>query len=156
MIRLIAAIDSKRGIANQSGIPWSLPADIEHFRNAIKGQPVLMGRGVYNELTNPFPGSPNYVLSHQTTELRDGFILVPDLQPFLSTHLDDELWVIGGAQLYEQTISQANELYITKINKDFSCTKFFPEYEALFTMTSKSELMTENNVGYTFETWVKK
>ena len=156
MIRLIAAIDSKRGIANESGIPWSLPKDVKYFRQLIKNNPVLMGRGVYDELAAPFPDSTNYVLSHQDLPVRDGFTLVKDPDSFFEQHSGQVIWVIGGAQIYGQTIARADELYLTKIDKDFSCTKFFPEYQNQFVPFSVSDTMHENNCDFAFEVWKKK
>jgi len=156
MIKLIAAIDSHRGIANNQGIPWHLPEDSTYFRQHIKNATVIMGRHVYEELTHPFNDAKNYVLSHQSLPLRQGFSLVHDLETFIREHADETVWVLGGAQLYEQTLAYADELYVTQIEKDFSCTKFFPKFKDSFTLMSESPQREQNKLLFSFQIWRKK
>ena len=73
MIRQIAAIDSQRGIATDSGIPWKLPGDSAYFRQKTSTGLIVMGRATYDEFAAPLHGEENYVLSHATTPLRAGF-----------------------------------------------------------------------------------
>ena len=156
MIKLIAAIDSHRGIANNQGIPWHLPEDSTYFRHQIKNATVIMGRHVYEELTHPFNDAKNYVLSHQSLPLRQGFSLVHDLETFIGEHANETVWVLGGAQLYEQTLAYADELYVTQIEKDFSCTKFFPKFKDSFTLMNESPQREQNKLLFSFQIWRKK
>ncbi len=147
MIKLIAALDEKNGIANNSGIPWNLKADKEYFRDKISSGNILMGRGVYEELKGPLGNGLNYVLTHRHA-LREGFIAISDIDDIIQ-HSDD-LWIIGGAEVYGQTINLADEIHITKIHKDFHCTKFFPEINDDFKIVSDSGKLEDNKLVFNF------
>lgn len=156
MIRFIAAIDEKRGIANDKGIPWigKIHGDTEYYRAKVKGFPVIMGEGLYKELSAPYPESTNYVVTGQTS-LRPGFSIVKDPHQFLED-FNGDIWDLGGAMLYATTIDLADELYLTQLKGDFKCTKFFPEFKQDFEMISETEPKEENGIKYTFQVWKRK
>jgi dihydrofolate reductase len=151
MIRCMAAIDQKRGIANDHGIPWQgkLPTDVKYYHDKIKTGILLMGYGFYTELSHPYPGGINYVATSKDEKLRDGFEPVPDARAFLQK-VEGDAWDLGGAALFASTIDLADELYLTKIEADFQCTKFFPEYEQNFTLVSQTPPQIENGLIFTF------
>jgi dihydrofolate reductase len=153
MIRLIAAIDSQRGIATDSGIPWKLPGDSAYFREKTSHGLVVMGRATYDEFATPLHDRENFVFSTATTPLRSGFQVVANLDQLRDAHPDEDIWVIGGATVYAETISQARELLLTQVMGDFDCTKFFPPYEDAFALESRSQDHQESGVSYRFETW---
>jgi len=156
MINLIAAIDIRRGIANDEGIPWKLPIDSHYFRAQIKGSIVIMGKRVYDELVHPFEGCNNFVLTHQVDNLREGFSLTNNLNSFIQEHSNETIWVVGGALLYEQTLPFADQLYLTQLDTDFSCTKFFPIFSNNFILLSETPKQKENNISFSFQIWRKK
>jgi dihydrofolate reductase len=153
MIRLIAAIDSRRGIATDSGIPWSLPGDSSYFREKTSSGLIAMGRATYDEFAAPLHDRENFVFSTTTAPLRKGFQVVASLVQLRAAHPDEDIWVIGGATVYAETIGQADELLLTQVRGDFDCTKFFPPYQDAFALQSKSEEHQEGGVSYQFETW---
>jgi dihydrofolate reductase len=153
MIRLIAAVDSRRGIATDSGIPWKLPGDTAYFRQKTSLGLIVMGRATYDEFAAPLHDRENYVLTRATTPLRTGFAAIADLEELRVAHPAEDIWVIGGATVYQETIAEAKELLLTQVLRDFGCTKFFPPYEANFARTSKSVDHREAGVTYRFEIW---
>jgi dihydrofolate reductase len=158
MIRFIAAIDNKRGIANEHGIPWQgrIPGDVKYYHDKLKTGIILMGYGVYRELTKPYEGGVNYVASNDpNTELSEGFELVTDARKFIQEAKGD-VWNAGGAILFESTFDLADELYLTQLEGDFDCTKFFPAYEQEFTKVLEDEPITENGITYRFTVWQRK
>jgi dihydrofolate reductase len=156
MIRQIAAIDSRRGIATDTGIPWKLPGDSAYFREKTDNGLIVMGRATYDEFAAPLHGRENYVLSGSTAPLRTGFHAIADLEQLHAAHPDEDIWVIGGATVYRETINPAEELLLTQVLKDFSCTKFFPPYEATFVRTSESVDHQEAGLTYRFEVWGRR
>ena len=156
MIRLIAAIDSQGGIATDSGIPWKLSSDSAYFREKTASGLIVMGRATYDEFAAPLHGGENYVLSTTTAPLRAGFQAITGLQQLRTAHPDDDIWVIGGATVYRETIGEADELLLTQVLKDFNCTKFFPPYQADFELESQSADQHENGLTYRFETWQRR
>lgn len=157
MIRFVAAIDSKRGLANEHGIPWQgkLPTDVQHFRNITSHSTILMGYGTYREFHRPLPNRQNYVATTANQVLREGFERVTDAREFIGSALED-IWVIGGASLFAGTIDLADELHLTILDGDFECTKYFPEYKEDFTLVKKSEPQTENGIKFWYEVWKSK
>ena len=153
MIRLIAAIDSRRGLATDSGIPWTLPGDSAYFREKTSSGLVVMGRATYDEFAAPLHDRENYVFSTASGRLRDGFQVVTSLDQVVATHPGEDVWVIGGAGVYAETIGQAQELLLTQVIGDFDCTKFFPPYRDAFALGSRSEDRQEGGVTYHFEVW---
>jgi dihydrofolate reductase len=153
MIRLIAAIDSRRGIATDAGIPWKLPGDSAYFREKTADGLIVMGRATYDEFAAPLHGRENYVLSTTTAPLRTGFQVIADLQQLGAAHPGEDIWVIGGATVYRETITEADELLLTQVLKNFHCTKFFPPYEADFELESQSVDHQEAGLTYRFQTW---
>ncbi|HSW37703.1 MAG TPA: dihydrofolate reductase [Candidatus Saccharimonadales bacterium] len=159
MIRFIAAIDNQNGLADDHGIPWQgkLPTDVAYFRRKIMDGTVVMGRGTYNELKRPLPGGRNLVATHKTVTLRKGFGVIHDVKAFLkAAKPEEDIWVIGGAELFESTLAFAEELYLTEVQGDFKCTKFFPEYKKNFELASRSEPRLENGITFTFNVYRHK
>lgn len=157
MIRFIAAIDAKRGVANEHGIPWQgkLPTDVAYFRAKTLHGTVMMGQGWYKEQKLPLPERRNVVATSSPEPLRPGFEHAPDAREFLNNFQGD-IWVGGGAGLFASTLDLADELYLTLIDGDFHCTKFFPEYEQDFEKISESEPQTENGITFRFTVWKSK
>ncbi len=157
MIRFIAIIDEKRGTANEHGMPWhgKTPTDLALFKKKTSNSIVLMGYATYLEFKKPLSNRRNFVASTKPDTLRDGFTLVDDARGFLQNAKED-IWVIGGAGLFTSTLDLANELYITQLEGDFKCTKFFPEFQNDFKLVSESNSITENGITYTFQVWKNK
>jgi dihydrofolate reductase len=154
VIRAIAAFDDRLGLATDTGIPWHVPADVEHFRAMTASSRVLMGYATYSEFENPMPGRTNYVAMRRTAELRDGFIAVGEVHSFLSGNIENDLWIIGGAAIYAETLEAVQELAVTRIAGDFGCTKFFPAFETTFRLIAEEIPPTEDGTPpIRFQTW---
>lgn len=154
-IRAIIAIDEKRGLANEQGIPWNLPSDRAYVRDKTYGSNLLMGYGTYMEFTTPLPGRKNLVVTDGQEPLRDGFEAVTDLEGFMKNP-PDNLWVFGGSGVFSRVMEHIDELYITQLEGDFGCTKFFPEYKDSFELASKSPPQLESGINFTYQIWKRK
>ncbi len=151
MIHFIAAMDSKRGIATDAGIPWQgqVPGDVAQFRAKTLHSNLLMGSGWYAEQKLPLPDRRNFVATSNPQPLREGFERVSDARTFLQ-QFDGDMWVGGGAGLFASTLDLADQLHLTHLEGDWHCTKFFPEFMDQFQLVEKSEPMTENDITYYF------
>jgi dihydrofolate reductase len=156
MIRFIAAIDSNRGIADDNGIPWNLPADKKFFVDETKKGIILMGKGTYLEFKKPMHGRTNYVATYSDEPLLPGFVAVHDVPAFYKQYEGEVINNIGGAGLFGSTLDYADELIITQLEADFNCTKFFPPFKDKFQLINRSEPIQENGVAYYFEIWKPK
>lgn len=151
MISVIVAIDDKRGIANDSGIPWDIPEDKKFFRRKTKGRVVVMGGGTYKEFDEPLPGRTNVVLTKDKS-VRDGFIAESSVEAVLKKYKDDFV-VIGGAMTFQVFWPNIEHIWLTVVEGDFNCTKFFPEYKDEFKLVSKTKSYKANGITYRYEQW---
>lgn len=150
MIKILAAIDQKRGLAKGNSLPWNLPNDVKRYRELMKteGGNVLIGRTTYMQMKNVL-GDNKVFLATTSIDSMNGVEIVKDINNFLSEYKGD-LWVIGGAKVFEDSLPYVNELMLTRIDGDFDCNVFFPEFEDKFEEYSKEEPITENGITYQF------
>lgn len=152
MINFLVIVDNKLGMANDTGIPWQ-PLDQDYFREKTTGSLMVMGYGTYQEFDKPLPNRRNLVVVRPGTSLRPGFEAIEDIDTWFTGHAEQNVWNIGGAKLFAQTLNRADRIYITRIEHDFNCTKFFPEFETNFTIISKSPDEQKNGFTFHFEVW---
>ncbi len=160
MIRHIVAIDSNGGFAKRTtagvfAIPWNLPGDKAYYRAQIRGKRLLMGRQTY-DAERAAQAAYNFVLSHDATMHIVNGEVVASIDEALAKSTGQDLWVIGGETVYADTIAQADELYITRVEGDFACNRFYPTIPANFTRVSASEPQRENGTTYQFELYKKQ
>jgi dihydrofolate reductase len=153
MIRLIAAIDQRRGMATDEGIPWHLPEDAAYFRDQTTHGLVVMGSATYREFAEPLHDRDNYVMTTHQHPLRDGFRPIATLDDVIRSSPGEDVWVIGGAFVFADTLGRADELFLTQVLADFHCTKVFPEYSASFSRFDHSADHEDGGVSYRFEKW---
>ena len=135
VISLIAALASNRAIGKNNALLWQLPEDLRHFRETTRGKPVIMGRKTWESLPEPFrplPGRHNIVVSRDPAYQANGATLAASLddavrQAAAQTRAE-EVFVIGGAELYRQALPLADRLYLTEIEQDFDGDVFFPDF----------------------------
>jgi len=160
MIRVIAAMDKKRGIAKHGSVPWHLPEDMANFKQLTKshGGRMLVGTTTFmNALKRkPLEGRTTYVLTRKPQAV-EGVQLVHDLESWLKSMGGQDIWIIGGASIYKQIIDNglADELYLTHIDADFSCDQFFPDYQASFQLVSQTKPKEYHGLHYNFAVYTK-
>jgi len=143
MIRAIAAIDDRRGIGRHGDIPWNIPDDTAYYRRHTEHSPIIMGRATYDGFKQPLVNRRNLVMSNSLKEVRQGFELLPDAATFLTTATED-VWIIGGAGPYQALLEYCDELYLTHVDGDYDCDRFFPAYAEQFELVSESPLNEQN------------
>lgn len=125
-LSLIVAMTKNRVIGKDNQMPWHLPADLAWFRQNTTGKPVIMGRKTFESIGRPLPKRTNIVLSHQPFEY-DGVIWKDSLESAVDFVRDsEEIMLIGGGQLFNEYLSQADRLYLTEIQTELDGDTFFP------------------------------
>lgn len=128
-ICLIAAVDTSLGLGKDNQLLCHLPADLQHFKAVTMGKPIIMGRKTYDSIGRALPGRLNIVLSKRETFL-EGVEVVDSLSKALTLASDaEEIMVIGGARVYQKSISLASTIYLTHIHHQFNADVFFPQLE---------------------------
>lgn len=127
-ISLIVAFDENRLIGNKNALPWHLPADLKHFKNITLGHHMIMGRKTYDSIGKPLPGRISIVITRQKNHKVDGVIVLNTLEEALaSCKNQEEVFIIGGAQIFKCSLPIATCLYITQIHHAFEGDTWFPE-----------------------------
>jgi dihydrofolate reductase len=115
-IILIAAMDRNRAIGKDGALPWRLPEDLKRFKALTLGQTVLMGRKTFDSIGRALSGRRNFVLTRDPGWRAEGVDVFSDFNSALQACTTSELWVIGGGEIYAQTLAQAQRLEITHVD----------------------------------------
>lgn len=154
MISLIAAMANNRVIGLNNQMPWHLPADLKHFKSITLGKPVIMGRKTYESIGKSLPGRKNIIISRQSNLNIEGCTVTPSIDAAIEEASDaEEIIIMGGATIYQQTLSIANRLYLTFINLDTEGDAHFPKWDEAEWSCSSSEKHNpdeKNTYSYTF------
>jgi dihydrofolate reductase len=128
MISLIAACDQQNAIAKDDVIPWEIPEDLKWFRDKTMGHTVVMGRNTFESIGGPLIGRKNIVLSRNTSYKATGCVCLHSVEEVLSIHnKKEEMFIIGGEEVYKLFLPFAEKIYLTKIEQNFEGDKFFPK-----------------------------
>ena len=130
-LSLIAAIGNNGVIGKNNELPWNMPNDMKFFMQKTKGHHVIMGRRNFESLDkNPLPRRTNIIITRKTDYEAPGGIVVHSLEEAINQVKDDEEpFIIGGAEIYRQALTQIDRMYITRIYGDFDGDTFFPEVD---------------------------
>ena len=128
-ICLVAAIAANRVIGRNNALPWHLPADLKRFKALTLGHPVLMGRNTHASIGRPLPGRRNLVITRNRGYSAPGCEIVHSLDAAIAACRGaQEIFVIGGAELYRESLPRAQRLEFTEIHAAFEGDASFPEY----------------------------
>jgi dihydrofolate reductase len=129
-ISLIVAMDRKRGIGIANRLPWKLPEDLAHFKRTTTGHAIIMGRKTFDSIGRPLPGRRNIVVTSNPAWHMEGTQAAATPEQACALARDEqEAFVIGGAELFMQTIALADRMIVTEIAAEFDCDTFFPEVD---------------------------
>lgn len=113
----VVAVSDNDVIGRDNGLPWHLPADLQHFKRLTLGKPMLMGRKTYESIGRPLPGRRNLVLTRSAGFAPPGVEVCHTLAQALASVADQpELMIIGGAALFEQTLPATGRIYLTRVH----------------------------------------
>jgi dihydrofolate reductase len=135
MISLIAAIGINNELGKGNNLLWPLPTDQKYFREITTGHTIIMGRKTFESVGRPLPNRRNIIITRNTNYKTDGVEVahsLPEALELAKTNLEknEEIFIIGGAEIYKEAMSMANKLYITKIEaQDEDADAFFPKID---------------------------
>lgn len=131
IISLIAALDRHRGIGKDNQLPWRLSADLKRFRELTMGHHLIVGRKTYESIGKPLPGRTMIIVTRQPDFQAEGSLVVGSVAAALAlaaSRGESEVFVIGGAEIYAQTLAQADRLYLTFVEAEVAADTFFPVF----------------------------
>lgn len=126
-VSLIAALAENRVIGRNNALPWRLPADLKRFRRLTTGYPVILGRKNYESIGRPLPERRNIVVTRDRAYRAPGCIVVDSLDAaYAAAGAAAEIFIIGGAELYAQTLARADRMYLTFVHAAVAGDTYFP------------------------------
>lgn len=133
MISLIAAHDRNLVIGKGNSLPWSIPEDLQYFKQLTSGHICIMGRKTFESLGRPLPNRTNIILTSDRDYQVEGCYIYNSIEDVLNEYglyaESSEVFVIGGSQIYEAFLPHADRMYITYIDHEFEGNAYFPSYE---------------------------
>lgn len=158
MITIIAAIGKNNELGKDNQLLWHLPEDLKHFKSLTSGHPIIMGRKTYESIGKPLPNRTNIVVSRKENWFEEGILIVPSLKEAIkhAKKIKENIFILGGGNIYEQTISQADRLEITQVDFSTNADTFFPKIDEK-TWIKTNEIChskdEKNEYNYCFQTW---
>lgn len=164
MIISILNCDINFGIGKKNGLLFSLPLDMKFFRETTKGHVVCMGENTLLSFPNskPLKNRTNVVLSQDVTHNYEGVINVHTFDEFLKTikkySFEEDVYIIGGASIYRQTLPYVDKVLLTKVNKDGGAEVFFPNLDQMeeFECIDEGSPIMDGEIEIRFTTYINK
>lgn len=151
-ICIIAAMSENRVIGKDGQIPWRIPEDLRRFKELTTPHPIIMGRKTFDSIGRPLPKRSNIVLSRDIDFNPIGIYRTPRLKDAISfaSELDKErIFIIGGGEIYRQTLYLTQRLFLTVIDGNFEGDTYFPNY-SVFNKVVYEEHRESNGFRYRF------
>ena len=152
MVSIIVAVASNGVIGDKNSLLWHIREDMVHFRTTTSGHPVIMGRKTYDSIGRPLPKRTNVVITRDANLTIEGCSVVHSLEEAIEMFDSaEEVFVIGGAQIYAQALPFADRIYLTVVGKEYEGDTSFPAFDyAQWTELSKEDYARGEEYEYPF------
>jgi dihydrofolate reductase len=154
-LTLVVAIDAQRGIGVDNKLPWHLPEDLAHFKRVTLGHPIIMGRKTFDSIGRPLPKRRNIVVTRNAGWSHEGVEAAASVEQAIAMVGDEPASIIGGAQVFSESMALADRMIVTEIDHTFRCDTFFPALEpGQWVETAREQHHSEaNGYDYAFVTY---
>jgi len=161
MISFIVAMDKNRVIGKDNKLPWHLPADLAFFKRVTMGNPIIMGRKTFEAIGRVLPGRENIIVTRDNNYQAEGCRILHSVEEIVEIDklTKEELFVIGGAEIFKEAFPFAKKLYITLIDEEFTGDTYFPEFvndEWELVSKEKGQKDEKNPYDYYYLTYIRK
>lgn len=162
MISIIVATAEGGVIGKDGGLPWHLPADLAHFKKITTGHPIIMGRKTHESIGRPLPGRTNIVISRSPSYRAEGCSTATSLDEAIkiaaSSEGGQESFIIGGASVYEEALTLADKIYLTRVDARIDGDRFFNFDHSGWKLisTQKHPAGDRNQYAYEFRQYVRR
>jgi dihydrofolate reductase len=130
MISIIVAVAQNGVIGCENRLIWHIPEDLRRFKRMTTGHPVVMGRKTFESLGRPLPNRTNVVITRQKNYSAEGVQVVHSLEDAIQLFApEEEIFVIGGAEVYRQAMPLADKFYLTVVGHDYQGDTYYPEWD---------------------------
>jgi dihydrofolate reductase len=150
-ISFIVAMDIQQAIGLGNDLPWRLPADLAYFKKTTLDHTILMGHKTYESIGKPLPHRTNVILTKNEEFTAEGCIIVHSMEEAAARFADEEVFVIGGAEIFRLFMPIVDRLYITLIEHEFEADIFFPDFDIEdWYLVSSEDGITDDKNPYTY------
>ena len=155
MLSLIVAIAENNVIGKDNKLIWHISEDLKRFKSITSGNTMLMGRKTFESLPGVLPGRKHIIITRDNKYTVDSeqVSVINDLDSFIKNHenSDEEIFVIGGAEIYKQLLPHCKKLYLTKVHQSFEGDTYFPEIDyCKYDTEYSSDKITDEKSGITY------
>jgi dihydrofolate reductase len=159
MISAIVAVAKNGVIGKEGGLPWYLPAELARFKQVTMGHPIIMGRKTHESIGKALPGRTNIVITRDKSyKAADGCVVVGSLKDAIEqakkSEGSGEIFIIGGASIYEQAMPLLQRIYLTKVDADINGDKFFRYEPSRWRQISSEKNSADDKNQYDIEVTV--
>ncbi len=155
-VTIIAAIDENQVLGKDNQLIWHLPDDLKRFKRLTTGHAIIMGRKTFESLPKALPNRQNIVVTRNLDYSSEGITVCHSIEAAIESAKDDEQpFIIGGAQIYEQGLKFASIIEVTKIHTQFEGDVFFPKIDYKEWSEVKRQIMEHTDFDYSFITYKK-
>ena len=150
-------MDETRGIGVEGRLPWHLPADLKRFKSLTMGHHLIMGRKTFESIGRPLPGRTTIIVTRDQSFQPEGCLVAHSLETaleFARLDLENDVFVIGGAEIFVQAIELADRIYLTQVHSSLPADVYFPEFAAADWLETDSEYHPadeKNRYPFTFK-----
>ena len=132
MINIVVAKASNNVIGAKNDLIWHLPNDLKHFKSLTSGHPIIMGRKTFESVGRPLPNRTNIVVTRDQNWNAEDIEIASSLQKAIEAakKIDDDIYILGGGNIYKQAIEFTDVLYITEVHHEFDGDTYFPEIDS--------------------------
>jgi len=155
-MEIVVAITDNFVIGANGDIPWRLPADLKHFKDLTSGNTIVMGRRTWESIGRALPNRLNIVITRQKDFIAEGASVIHSLDELSLMETKGTIFIIGGGEVYKNTIEYAEKLHVTRIHTSITGDIFFPQFDESTwrCVESVDQAKNESNpYDLTFETW---
>jgi len=159
LLSIIVAMDNNKLIGKNNQLPWRLPADLAFFKKITSNNTVIMGKKTYDSIGKPLPNRRNIIITRNKNLKIDNCEIFNSIDQAINATKKEKVFIIGGANIWQQTLDKVSRLYITQIEAEFEGDTYFPKYDEnnWQEINSESHLPDEKNpYKYHFKTFDKK
>ncbi|MBN8722212.1 MAG: dihydrofolate reductase [Acidobacteria bacterium] len=155
-LSIIAAMSANRVIGINNTIPWKLPEDLKYFKKLTLGKSIIMGRKTFESIGRALPSRENIVLTQQQTYQVQGVKVAHSLKEAIELAENPEIFIIGGAEIYKQSLPLVETVYLTLIEKNFDGDAYFPKLDLKVWQLVKEESHYSENQKFTYKFQIYK
>lgn len=159
----VVAFDQKHCIGKDNQLAWHIPEDLQHFKAITTGGVVVMGRKTFESIGKPLPNRTNWVITRDKSWTADGIKVAHSIEQALELASIDvinsdknQLFIIGGGEIYRQSLPFADILEITRVDLQIDGDAFYPAISDEFKLIKQHADTSQNGISFVFETYVRQ